>query len=337
MKKKLCIVFAVLLVAVLALAAVVPPMTQKKTMESASFGAYDHVIIVGIDGAGQFFRDGDMPNFQRIFKNGAVKYNVRTEVLTDSAPNWTSIISGVSYFKHRIHNGDSGENVRTSDTKYPTVFGVLRKTDKQSTLASFAYWANINIGIVENDIDVMQCTIPDDRKLCANLCNYLDQGNDPRILFTVFDLVDEAGHAHGSASEEYFTALHTADEYLGKVYDACERNGLLENGLFLVTADHGHTIKGGHGRFSKRESLTTIAAVGKTVIPGGTYDVVTRDRDIAAITLFALGEARPATMSARVPANLFVKTPGECRSFYKDALDGIISPVMWIVTQFWKG
>ena len=108
MKKKLCIVFAVLLVAVLALAAVVPPITQKKTMESESFGAYDHVIIVGIDGAGQFFRDGDMPNFRRIFKDGAVKYDVRTEVLTDSAPNWTSIISGVSYFKHRILNGDAG-------------------------------------------------------------------------------------------------------------------------------------------------------------------------------------------------------------------------------------
>ena len=337
MKKKGCILPAVLLVLLLALAAVLPPVTQKKTMESASFGAYDRVIIVGIDGAGQFFRDGEMPNFQRIFKNGAVKYNVRTEVLTDSAPNWTSMLSGVSYFKHHIQNDDAAVNVRTGDTKYPTVFGVLRKTDRESALASFSNWTNTNIGIVENDIGVMQCTIPDDRKLCANVCDYLDKGNAPRLLFTLFDDVDSAGHVYGSASEEYFAALRTADEYLGKIYDACERNGLLEDGLFIVTADHGHTVQGGHGRFSKNESLTTIAAVGKTIIPGGTYDTLTRDRDLAAITLFALGEERPKTMSARVPANLFVKTPGECRSFYKDMLDGIISPVMWIVTQFWKG
>ncbi len=94
---------------------------------------------------------------------------------------------------------------------------------------------------------------------------------------------------------------------------------------------------GGHGRFSLNESLTTIAAAGKTVQPGGTLDKVTRDRDIAAIALFAIGLDRPQTMSARIPANLFADTPGEARSFYKDPLDGIISPVMWIVTQFWKG
>ena len=61
-------------------------------------------------------------------------------------------------------------------------------------------------------------------------------------------------------------------------------------------------------------------------------DALTRDRDIAAITLFALGVDKTSRMSARMPANLFEDTAGEARNFYKDPLDGIISPVMWVVT-----
>lgn len=337
MKKKICVLLVAVLVLALAAAAVVPPVTAKKTLASPSFGAYRHVFILGVDGAGQFLRDVDTPNFDRIFKNGAVNYAVRTEVLSDSGPNWASILTGVSYFKHLIHNDSSGEVQRTSDTKHPSIFGVARAALPEVELASFVNWNNINFGMVETDLDVTEENVAPDADLCDAICAYFDEGNAPAIFFVQFDEVDAAGHAHGSASEEYADAIRKADGYIGKIYDTLDRNGLLEDGMFLVTADHGHKVTGGHGRFSLNESLTTIAAAGKTVQPGGTLDKVTRDRDIAAIALFALGLDRPQTMSARVPANLFADTPGEARSFYRDPLDGIISPVMWIVTQFWKG
>lgn len=334
MKKRsiVLIVIAAVLAAVLIAAAIVPPVTAKKTYESASFGAYKHVFIIGIDGAGSFFPNVDTPNFDRIFADGAVNYNVRTEVPSDSGPNWASMLTGVSYFKHLIHNGSSGEVQRDSSTKYPTVFGVLRAAQPEAELASFVNWNNVNYGMIETDLNVTEHQNGDDNALTDDICAYFDEGNKPAIFFVQIDGVDAAGHGYGSGSKEYADAIHIADGYIGRIYDALERNGLMEDGLFIVTADHGHKIEGGHGRFSKREQHTTIAAAGKTVIKGGTMDALTRDRDIAAITLFALGVDKTSRMSARVPANLFEDTAGEARSFYKDPLDGVISPVMWLVT-----
>ena len=298
----------------------------------ASFGAYKHVFIIGIDGAGRFFAENDMPNFERIFENGAVKYDARTEVPSDSGPNWASILTGVSYYKHWVHNGSSGEKERTSKTLFPSVFTYARRAFPDCELASFVNWENINFGIIENDIGVTEVDIQNDPALTDAICAYFDAGNAPTLFFVQLDDVDAAGHAHGSESPEYKNAMQAADGYIGKIYDAIERNGLMEDGLFIVTADHGHTIRGGHGRFSMRESLTTVAAAGQTVVAGGQLDRITRNRDIAAIVLYALGLKQPFGMSARLPGDLFENTKGTRRSFIKDPLDGIISPVMWIVT-----
>ena len=52
--------------------------------EEKTYGAYKHVFIIGIDGAGTFFEKDYMENFHRIFADGAVKYGARTETKTDS-------------------------------------------------------------------------------------------------------------------------------------------------------------------------------------------------------------------------------------------------------------
>ena len=309
-----------------------PAFAAKNVSVSPSYGAYKHVFIIGVDGAGKFFRDADTPNFDRIFADGYINYAVRTEVASDSGPNWASILNGVSYYKHWIHNGSSGEVQHTSDFKYPTIFTLVRRAFPDAELASFVNWNNINFGMIETDVGVTEEQVGNDDGVTDAICQYFDDGNKPTLFFVQLDEVDAAGHAHGSDSKEYYDALHEADARVGRIYDAIERNGLLEDGLFIVTADHGHKATGGHGRFSMRESLTTIAAAGRTVVAGGTPDKRTRDRDIAAIALFALGVERPGYMTARMPESLFEETPGERRSFFKDVLDGVISAVMWLYT-----
>ena len=339
MKKALSVIFAAFLV----LCCMIPAFAADPSVgapalcigkNSSSFGAYKHVFIIGIDGAGQFFERADTPNFDRIFANGAVKYNVRTEVPTDSGPNWASMLTGVSYYRHWIHNGNSGEVRRDSSTKTPTIFCVARNAMPNAELASFVNWNNINYGMIETDIGVTEHQNSSDDALTDDICAYFDAGNQPALFFVQIDCVDAAGHGYGSESTQYYDAIHEADGYMGRIYDAAVRNGLMEDGLFIVTADHGHTIAGGHGRFSKRESLTTIAVTGKTVVNGGKMDLSTRDRDIASIALFALGIDKPLHMSSRLPANLFENTAGEPRQMILEPLDAIISPFMWIVTLF---
>ena len=322
------------LISLLLVCALILPcvFTAAAADDGESFGAYKHVFIIGVDGAGRFIKDADTPNFDRIFADGAVDFNVRTEVKTDSGPNWGSMLTGVSYYQHKIHNGNSGEEQRTSETKYPSIFTCVRRAMPEAALASFVNWNNINFGIIETDIGVEKVRVGSDAALTDEICAYFDAGNAPTLFFVQLDEVDAAGHSHGSDSEEYFAALHEADGYVGRIYDALERNGLLEDGLFIVTADHGHKATGGHGRYSLRESTTTIAAAGRTVEKGGAMDAITRDRDIAAIALYALGIERPEAMTARLPAHLFEGVAGEPRSFFKDIIDGIISPVMRLVT-----
>ena len=51
---------------------------------------YKRVVLIGVDGAGAFFRDTDTPCIDEIFENGAISYNVLTSNPTISAQCWGS-------------------------------------------------------------------------------------------------------------------------------------------------------------------------------------------------------------------------------------------------------
>ena len=302
--------------------------------DTASFGGYKHVFIMGVDGAGRFFKDADTPNFDRIFKDGAVDYTARAETVTVSAQNWGAILTGVSYLKHGMTNDSTGALERSSDTKYPSIFTYVRRAMPDATLAGFCNWDNINHGIIENDINVYKDHAGSDEEVAAKIVDYLNAGNAPALLFTQFDSVDHVGHSLGSASEEYIKQIEAVDVLLGQVYDAIVANGLIDDSLFLVVADHGHTRPGGHGGLTMRETNVTLAAAGKTVVKGGSLDAITRNRDIAAIALYALGVERPEHMTSRLPANLFDGVAGEARPAQKDLPDTITAFFAWIITWF---
>ena len=297
-----------------------------------NFGAYDRVFIIGVDGAGRFFEEANTPNFDRIFADGAVDYTARAETVTISAQNWGSILTGVSHLKHLLSNPVADDFERKSTTLYPTIFTYARRAFPDAELASFVNWEPINHGIVEKDIGVNKVSIGDDGALTDAICEYFSEGNAPKIFFNQFDSVDHIGHDLGSKAPEYISQIETVDGYIGRIYDTLEENGLLENGLFIVVADHGHTISGGHGGFTMRETNATVAVKGKTVVPGSALDKDTRNRDVAAIALYALGIERPACMTARLPANLFEDVEGENRPWYKDIFDTVFSAAVWLIT-----
>ena len=319
--------------ALLCLAILFTFVTGAAASSSKSFGAYKRVFIIGIDGAGRFIKDADTPNFDRIFADGAVKYDARTETKTDSGPNWGGILTGASYFKTRLSNSTVSDKERSADTEYPSIFNVARKAMPDAELASFVNWNPINYGIIEKDIGVTKHNKGDDAQLTDDICAYFDEGNDPALFFVQFDSVDHVGHDEGSKAPGYIAQINIVDGYLGRVYDCLDRNGLLEDALFIVVADHGHMVIGGHGGITMRESLVTIAAKGKTVIKGGEMDSDTRNRDVSAVALYALGLERPDSMTSRIPANLFEDTDGESRPLSKDPLDTFVGALAWFITK----
>ena len=330
MKKCISVFLSVVLLALCA----VPALADGE--KSASFGAYDHVFIIGVDGAGHFFDTVDTPEFDRIFADGAVTYAARAETVTVSAQNWGSILTGVSFLRHLMTNDSIDANERDSSTKYPSIFAYARKAYPDAALASIVNWNPINYGIIENDIDVYKGHEGNDAAVTDAIVEYFNAGNAPKLFFSHFDEVDHAGHEYGSLAEEYFSAIRRADEMIGRIYDAIEENGLMENGLFIVVADHGHMTVGGHFGLTSRETDVTLAVKGKTVVSGGAFDADTRNRDVSAIALYALGIERPAYMSSRVPADLFQDTAGEKRDNRSDLIDAVLAAVTGVITKLFR-
>ncbi|MBQ6420548.1 MAG: alkaline phosphatase [Clostridia bacterium] len=326
MKKTISVILSIVM-----LVCCVLPAFAETAQTDGSFGAYKHVFIIGVDGAGRFFKDADTPNFDRIFADGAVDYTARAETITTSAQNWGAILTGVSYLTHGLTNEITGQKERTSGTEYPSIFTYARQAFPDAELASIVHWDNINYGIIENDIGVTKDN-GSDEEVTQKICDYFNAGNRPSLFFVQLDDVDHVGHSLGSKAPEFFAQIETVDGQLGRIYDAIDANGLMEDGLFIVVADHGHTIKGGHGGLTMRETNVTLAVKGKTVVKGSMLDKSARNRDVAAIALYALGIERPEYMSARLPANLFEGVAGEKRPVTKDSGDFILSALSWIIT-----
>lgn len=257
-------------------------------------------VLFGIDGAGAYFEQADTPNLDRIFKNGAVSRRTLTELPSISAQCWGSMLHGVECARHGLTNSIADEIPYPLDSPYPSVFRIVREAMPEAKLASFCDWGSVNIGIIEDGIDVYKYNAPD-HELIEPAVEYINK-NDFTLLFFQFDSVDHAGHSHGYGSEEHLKAITRNDGYIGRVVDAIEKRGWLEDTLILVEADHGG-IGTGHGGASDEEKWVSFFAAGGGVRNTEVTDMIVRDTP--SIILHALGIPQPAGWSGRVPGGLF--------------------------------
>jgi len=275
---------------------------------------YERVVLIGIDGAGTYFRNTETPNMDRIFENGAVTYEALTAYPTISAENWATVFTGVLPGFHGQTNGSVGTPY-DENSPYPTIFRVIRENDPEAVLASFSGWDAINVGLIENNLDVYKTTGADE-ELPGKVREYI-QENDPKLLFVHFNEVDAAGHNLGFGYEECLKQLTLTDGYVSQIYDAYAERGWLDSTLFLVTADHGG-FRTTHGGVTDEEKYVMYAAVGHTVEKGTIQEMDLRDN--AAVVLYALGYEPYDTCTARVPSGLFRGVTAEERPVYNYTL-----------------
>lgn len=275
---------------------------------------YKYVVIIGVDGAGTFFKDAETPNLDDIFESGAITYDCLTANPTISAQCWGSLLHGVTPSVHGLTNAVVESTAYPTDSKYPSFFRVIRENNENAILASFCNWNPINVGIIENNINVEKGTASNDSALTTNILAYLEN-NNPTALFVQFDEADGAGHSYGYGSSGQLAKISEIDGYIGQIYEAYRKNGILDETLFIVTADHGGTGTS-HGGLSDSEKYVMFAATGKNVVNGtiGEMEI----RDTAAIVLHALGYENPETWTARVPSGLFEGVTAGERPEYVD-------------------
>lgn len=265
-------------------------------------GAYKHVFIIGVDGGGAFFKDTPTPRIDEIFKTGAVSYRTKTSYPTISAQCWGSMLHSVLPEFHRLTNGTVGSKPFKPDSPYPSIFRIVKEAFPNANMASFCNWNPINVGIIEDNLGVVKGT-GSDPEVANKVVQYI-QGNDPTLVFVQFDSVDGAGHGHGYGSSEHLAAITAVDALIGQIYNALKNKSLLDDTLFIVSADHGGTPEGSHGGDTDAERYVFLGVAGKTVVEGGQIQEP-EVRDIAAISAYAFGLDFPETWTGIVPGGLF--------------------------------
>lgn len=259
---------------------------------------YRHVIVVGIDGAGNFYKNADTPAIHRLFEEGAGSDRVLTSIPTISAECWGSMLIGVGPETHGLTN-DIVSSAEYGNAGHPTVFRLIREAMPDAVLGAFCNWSPINSGIVERGIGVTLETA-EDAVLTGMICDYI-KSSEPTFLFVQLDSIDGAGHTYGYGTERYLEELSRADGYVARIRAAVEEAGIADDTLLIVTADHGGHDHG-HGGTTDEEKYVFFAAVGKSVPAGARIELEVKD--IPAIVTAALGVPGSPDWEARVPDGL---------------------------------
>ena len=269
------------------------PAKDKRTV-------YEHVIILGVDGAGNFHKDCNTPNMDRIFiEDGAWTDYCRAATPSISAQCWGSMLIGVKPTVHRLTN-DIVVTQKYTNEAFPTIFKLVRNAHPDAKLEAVCNWDPIYYGIIEPDINV-KLQSGDDAEVTQKVMTTITK-DKPELLFVQFDSVDHAGHSVTYGSQKYLKTLEIIDKYIGKIYTAIEEAGILDSTLLIITADHGGNGTS-HGGASDGEMNTFFGAHGKTVNKTG--DLVLEGRDIAAIVCYALGVEGNKAWDSYIPQNLF--------------------------------
>jgi type I phosphodiesterase/nucleotide pyrophosphatase len=112
---------------------------------------------------------------------------------------------------------------------------------------------------------------------------------DADLVVLLVGAVDAAGHAHGGDSPAYREAALTADHALARVLARID----LSQDAVIVTADHGHTGRGGHGGVEPEVLTVPLIAAGAGIRPGA-----------------AASDARLIDLAPTVSALLALPAPG---------------------------
>ncbi len=275
---------------------------------------YKHVIVIGVDGAGNFFNKSETPNIDKIFENGAVTYYALTENPSISAQCWGSLMHGVTNNVHGLTNAIVESTPYPTDSKFPSFFKVVRENDKDAKMGSLSNWNPINVGIVEDGLGVYKYGGVNDKTICDAVCTYVS-ANAPKLVFVQFDEADGTGHSVGYDTPSHYAKIKEIDGYIGKIYEAYEQKGIIDETLFIVTADHGGNGTS-HGGYTDGEKYIMFAAAGKTVEKGTIGEMAIRDT--ASIVLHAFGYEQPESWTSRVPSGLFKGVTAGERPIYVD-------------------
>jgi predicted AlkP superfamily pyrophosphatase or phosphodiesterase len=198
------------------------------------------VVIIGIDGLRpDLALRADTPTLHALMAGGSFTLWARTTAESVTLPSHTSMVTGVVPIKHGIQWNADLPLEHPVYPAYPTLFELAKRAGYTTALAAgkSKFIALTKPGTLDWQF-VPASTKIGDMEVAVQAVGMI-LNHQPDVLFVHFPGVDNAGHEYGWASREQFAAIHLADECVGLVLWALEKEDLRGSTFVLVTADHG--------------------------------------------------------------------------------------------------
>lgn len=270
-----------------------------------------HVFILSFDqGNPSLIQKTEMPTFHQMATKGARTWEAYTIVPSTTLPSHTSMLTGVGIQKHQILWNDYVPDKGL--VKVPTIFS-LAKEHKLKT-AMFIGKEKFKHLELPGTIDALVWPQPDDDAKSVAKAFAAEFGKTkPNLTFIHFRDPDTVGHATGAYSPEKAQALKDCDAALMTVKDAVAAAGVLEQSVFILTADHGsHDTRNregkaiaAHGDARPEDVLIPWIVWGKGVKKDFTITAPVVQYDTAATALWLLNVPLPEHFWGRPVTSAF--------------------------------
>lgn len=273
-----------------------------------------HVVLIGLDGWGAYsVPKAKMPNVKKLMEEGSYTLESRSILPSSSAPNWSAMFMGVGPELHGYTTWGSRtpeipSRIVNKHGIFPTVFQVVRDARPDAEIGVFSEWIGIKFLVDTAALNVYQNT-PDYNKYPTALCDaavkYIKEKR-PTLAAFCFDNPDHVGHQAGHDTPAYYEKLEELDGYVGQIVQAVKEAGMLDETIFIVTADHGGINKG-HGGKTLQEMQIPFIISGKGVKAGHKIASSMMQFDTAATIAYILGAEAPQVWIGRPVVEVFGK------------------------------
>lgn len=183
----------------------------------------------------------------------------------------------------------------------PTIFQVAREQRPDADMAVFTEW-DVNTYLVDS-LSLSHCEIVKMPEITDHAADYI-RANKPMITAVLYDGPDYPGHQKGWGSPEYYAMLNKEDSCISRIVAAVDQAGILDNTVFIITADHGGIDKG-HGGTTSEEMLSPLIIWGRGIRKGHVIDELVMSYDYPAIMAHILGLEPDPFWRSKAPMSAF--------------------------------
>lgn len=306
MSKLLYVCYALLLLGVVA-------CTPGKTEQKKEKNMPKHIILVGFDGwsADCMNQGANMPVVRKLMAEGSSTLENRSILPSSSAPNWASMFMGAGpelhgYTTWGSQSPDLPARLLNKYGMFPNIFGLYRDKAPDAEIGYIFEWGGMNYLVDTLAINYRLHAEPSEQNPGGCLMPAIEyiKTKKPNFCAVIFDQPDGVGHSLGWDSPEYFAKISQLDSCLGKIVDAVNEAGIMDETVIIVTADHGGKDRN-HGGKTMKEMQTPIVFYGKGIKKGFKIPESTMVYDIAATIGYMFNVEQPQVWIARPITSVF--------------------------------